>query len=86
VKEQAKIGKIMNAGKFTFVLLGISLAALSMAMLSMLAGYLGIMLNGGLFRDASPLGVIVVFAIIILGGVYLFNTAAKIIKNAINTR
>ncbi|MEK6957406.1 MAG: hypothetical protein AABW99_00285 [archaeon] len=66
-------------------LVSIALLALlgSMILLALYGVMQNSFLKNGLFSEANPIGVVAVFAIIILGGIYLFNAAAHIIKGAI---
>lgn len=74
----------MNLPKrISWIGLGIAVVLTSLVMLAYFKDFQSVLLIGDLLKRAHPLGVLTIFGLLIFGGVYLFNTAGKIIKEAV---
>ena len=63
--------------------LGAIIILASLFALAYFKDFQSVLLIGDLLQKTHPLGVLTIFGLLIFSGIYLFNTAGKIIKEAV---
>jgi len=73
----------MKPIKTIYLAAGLLALLAAMILLGFLGSFQQVLSMEGAISNASPIGIMAVFAILIFGGIYFFNGAGKIIKEAL---
>ncbi|MAG18340.1 MAG: hypothetical protein CL944_02615 [Candidatus Diapherotrites archaeon] len=74
---------MIHPKKTLFLAIGLLVVFGSFVLLSFFLSLHQIFTINNVFSGSNPTGVFAIFAIIIFGGIYLFNTAGHVIKGAL---
>ncbi|MFH1391315.1 MAG: hypothetical protein ABIH20_03330 [Candidatus Diapherotrites archaeon] len=72
----------MKPKQTIFLAIGLLVVFGSFVLLSFFTNLQQIFTINDVFSESSPMGIFAIFAIIVFGGIYLFNTAGHVIKGA----
>lgn len=72
----------LDPKKVIYLAIGLLAVFASFMLLSFFASFQEVFATPGALSNASPIGILAVFAILVFGAIFLFNAATHIIKGA----
>lgn len=73
----------MKPAKIIYLAAGIFALACAFGLFFLLNNMKGIFFSKSLFSGSSPFGVFIIFGVVLIAGVYFFNSAGKIFKETL---